>query len=1429
MSLLIVVLLGGALYLNHVSDRKSYLIDRNFRLLATWSQFISKTLKAYVKSAEFKQKDTLGIEQNRKNYKSDKKKFLLAGLEDEDIGRANFKDYAEKIIKGKQLNAELIKKIQKYQGKFDKVIFADLINELELEPYFTDCSDSKSGRYKELYYSVKFPLNEKEQKDSEMGSLEIFCDIDLERLFNEIDARLAFQDLLLIDPDGKVIYQKEGSQLLFDSFDSLFNQREAPSWLDSLFGSMSIQERNDWEMSDKSKDKNSSKNNVSKESKKWPIPGHFKVALGGTSFQVFSQPVNLPTGAIYRSDGSRLPSYFLCGIVSNGDFKKEYLAIPFTELLILVFVLLAIILSLPLIRLMLVDARQRVTWFTVASMVLSSVIGTAVLTFFLCDVFVFNKTKEFLNEQLTKTARSVHQALGRELQVILNVLDAYNSTRSIEYDMAAMKSHGTQERDKWRARTNVLCPGIDKENDGRAWVEFGHPDCRYPHSLVVFWVDPDGLGRINWTKEPVPNFVGTPDLNHRRYVSNVINSNAPLFGMRAESGRKFEFFIEPIISLSGSKKTVVVSTPYIVDDIDKPWVAAIETELQSLMNHPVLPTRTGFAVIENSTGDVWFHSKHNRGFKMENFFKETDMNPELEALVYARTAGFVEGDYWGKGHQFYVQPIDDLPWTLVVYQEKTAIRGFNFEALFFSGSLYALYFVVMALSVFLCWIIPKIVVWLAGSRSREIFSLFWLWPSQRHRSIYLMTAGVNVLILIFVLILWPEKTIGDLSVVEEGFVWLWLASVIAILFPFLLAFLKGNSLAQTKKNGSFTQASGSLPFLPYSVMGISFLLMLAIFPAILFFSSAYEEEVKRWVMHNLYKLASDLIEYPQQEMVRATISSTCNDHSDSHYISSGIYKDLLFPTTLCFQKSAPVLQSEDQNPSRGREPSSFLREFYDSVRANTLTRGPLYQRGPLIETWAFTNQAQDPTMEWVYGTPEEGFVNPRWIALNVKKFPSREQRNDRRVQDSRLHLASRLPTQGGLMFGWSGSLSPWETWWWYCSFIPYLAIVCCLPYFVIRKIIPRPFQGADFRSLNLDSSNFSDLGHRNLLILGPPGSGKTNFVDTLQQKYQWAKCDCRMIQNDEAWAIKELRRLKSSQGPILLDHFEYRFDDPNYDRQRQELIENLVFGENPRTLYVLSAINPLSDKVELRSVPTEIGKEGREPGGLNYQWGRLFGSFSLLYYREVPQSSSHALAGSCSQPQTSSREELINREHIELEYEVKADRHLRGLGKWIQKQKGWESWTSEEVVTQLLGLARPHYQNIWQSCTKEEKLALYHLALDRMLHADNPELPRLNLKGLVQFCPSLRLMNRSFRRFILIAGKRDKLDAWEAKQDRGIWERSRLPLLLLVGGSIVFLFATQQEFKASLAAFASILPLLFPAIPELPGFLMQNRYGGKSD
>jgi hypothetical protein len=155
--------------------------------------------------------------------------------------------------------------------------------------------------------------------------------------------------------------------------------------------------------------------------------------------------------------------------------------------------------------------------------------------------------------------------------------------------------------------------------------------------------------------------------------------------------------------------------------------------------------------------------------------------------------------------------------------------------------------------------------------------------------------------------------------------------------------------------------------------------------------------------------------------------------------------------------------------------------------------------------------------------------------------------------------------------------------------------------------------------------------------------------------------------------------------------------------------------------------------------------------------------------------------------------------------------------KYVPSQSGTANWphTQESVRASILQMAQPYYQEIWESLTVEEQLALFHLARDRFIHVRHPGLEPLFRKGLVRFNPDLRIMNASFRKFIQMAGVRDELNLQEAKRSNSIWNALKVPVGIGLATIIVVLILTQEELRTALPAVIALLPLLLQGIPDL--------------
>jgi hypothetical protein len=282
---------------------------------------------------------------------------------------------------------------------------------------------------------------------------------------------------------------------------------------------------------------------------------------------------------------------------------------------------------------------------------------------------------------------------------------------------------------------------------------------------------------------------------------------------------------------------------------------------------------------------------------------------------------------------------------------------------------------------------------------------------------------------------------------------------------------------------------------------------------------------------------------------------------------------------------------------------------------------------------------------------------------------------------------------------------------------------------------------------------------------------------------------------------------------VVIDHFEYKFDDPQFNHDKLQLLEKLV-ADNRRTVIVLSTVDPSNFSFQEAGGPKDdAARAGSEAERL--RWTTVFQSF-LRDYGKDPETDPASASAPTAAP--AFRSDPFRR----------LRRAARNL--WRRAFTGEKplSARSEARSTRLpeprpqrntdQALFRNHtyYRSLWATCSREEQLALYQLARYRFINSRNPELPLLMARGLIVRNPALQVVNNSFRRFVLAAFRSEDLLSNEREQAPSTWNLLKGPLrtsLILVA---LFLFVTQREmFSASMtivAGFVTGLPALLKLV-----------------
>ena len=1401
---LLAFLFFGALFYLYVSQHYSYLVERNFRLLATWSTELKETVENYQKTFAFriKEKESEDVAQPSPSIRPrsakpllPEKGLMITGYEEVpvELGEAQ-KDYDPLLFYGtrKKRVTENLKQLP----------YVQILQIPEKAPPSPTPEDQRPPKEATVNFSlVPYQPGGMVQALVDGKKEPIEAGFSLQTLIKNIATEKIFDDVVLADPSGAIVFQRNPSTLQFFHLNNLLHhQRLDNSWLSLLFQEGGVEEAKPLDP----------QNLV--QVMKSATPAHFQITVGGNSYDVFMQAVDFPQISVPGPDSNSGTPWIICGLLPSSDFQEQYLAIPFTVLLFCLFLLISGFLALPFLSLIMMNPRERLTRFSVVTLVITNILGAGIGTLFLLDLGFYRQMADDFHERLESTAYSISEAVQTQLDRMLWQLVWFDEKNAQLGDLETFPADPKSKA--WLARYQIPSPC-------QQTPEAPGPLC-YPDFSVMFWVDPQAVLRETWTQQKEPYVRGIHDLSHREYVTRIQDASREPLYRRLIQNRWIEFYAQPLISLESSTRSLVLSIPHqgrkSPTGASKAWVAAIQSEAFSLLSEPVISTGSGYAVIDDQSGLVLFHSNTRRMLR-ENFLEETDSNPEIAALIYARAEGAVEGDYWGIGHRFFVKPLVGLPWTLVVFDSKEAFRTTNFDVLIFSLCLFTLYIVAL-----LFWIKLLSLLYRYDATGRRIR---WTWPRQTSRPTYhWISLGQGLLFIVALAVLgaldWqPDLRLeARLALISLPFIMMWV--VIRVLW-------KQHPIAHIDAaefpGNPWTLLQASQLLGAFSRFALTSFLVLGVFPALLFFKVAHDQELRLFAQHHLWDFAKNLATrtdgpwlakgsgetgstFTFSDKPKACLFSGCNGAKptspgiqtgacarSSHasvepslqYTLQGIFNLLPLPTCLTFM-------ADTWNPKDVISPSWFNR-LPQLIRTSSL-QNPMNK-----ESWGFLHHnPSDSWTEWAHAVSD----GRQRVFLRKKDF----------LQGTRDE-----PILAPLYLSvWMG-LFPWNLSYRFLGFLMAAGILVGVGYVILRYMVGKIFPLPSFYHRSHESgggaitSSPSTLRH--LLILGPPGSGKSHLIQRVAPECH--VLDLHGTFGKEAWAAGLSASIPKGTKAIILDHFEYRWEDSTYRKEKGLLLEQLLAAGYQ--ICILSTRDPL----EWTKGPwTEAGDPSQEVP--QAYWVDLLATFGFTHF--VP-SRMEGLLREWLNPQmdhtpldgTPSKLAVKHCLHQESQPTLQLER----IGHWVRSFQEWATWTPSQMKEQFLQIGWPYYQALWQSCSLSEKLALFHLALDGYLHADNPELTSLSQKGLVRLEPDLQLMNDSFRQFVLHLGSNLQLSKWEKQATQDTWGRLKWPFLMIFGGIILFFFFTQQEFKNSFITLISLLPILLPALPELPFLFSQQK------
>ncbi len=140
-------------------------------------------------------------------------------------------------------------------------------------------------------------------------------------------------------------------------------------------------------------------------------------------------------------------------------------------------------------------------------------------------------------------------------------------------------------------------------------------------------------------------------------------------------------------------------------------------------------------------------------------------------------------------------------------------------------------------------------------------------------------------------------------------------------------------------------------------------------------------------------------------------------------------------------------------------------------------------------------------------------------------------------------------------------------------------------------------------------------------------------------------------------------------------------------------------------------------------------------------------------------------------------------------------------------------WLPEQVVEFFLVQARALYRKHWELCTVDEKVALWQLANGAKINPANAEvLQHLTRRGFIYRDQGWRLVNESFKRFVLSAESDNVVANWMDTTRSGLWPIIRIPLFTILFVLVVVIVYSSGFALNSVLGIATttlgIIPLL---------------------
>ncbi len=777
---------------------------------------------------------------------------------------------------------------------------------------------------------------------------------------------------------------------------------------------------------------------------------------------------------------------------------------------------------------------------------------------------------------------------------------------------------------------------------------------------------------------------------------------------------------------------------------------------------PVLPRDFGFLLIDERGEEVLQANRPRSG--QENFFSECENDGSLVSAVLARRAEALTVHYLGRQHRVYVHPMAPHPWTLVVYRDTAMLSTINMEIALVSLLLYC----------------TPVILFLGVAVLIRLFSRTrrptWYWPERSYTCAYIQGT-----VLIVSLGAWLVWAIAEYS----GDRLFRMVIGVPVACPLLLRVcLWREERLQGRKapEGWVADLLWQVPaLLVAGVLGAfteDVFAAVAVFTAVVIATSSKVRERLR-------------VAVDRRPHAAFRLSVVCLGVSLLFVESAGPAVGLFRDAFRHGMNEFVMLNERHWAHTRSDRDRRFVERFGRDLASNPLATLDIYEAESLRRASApKPKQSSDDTEVRSPFTSRIMSLLPIYNPVTTQL---------RRISATVDHPSYEASTPAAIE---SWSLEPERTRW----LVPRVVLVtglALLAALVLYAVTRRVF-GTDLESESALSRKVRRLPaiRECRLLLQPP------------------QCTIDALRSDAALQFVDLAESPTAPPTpatrteaVVLDRFELGLADPVIASARLAQLESLVFKDQKRVV-LISDIDPIpyfEDRIG------ELPEEAKRESALNEldRWSSVLSRFQrgpFVLDRWKPIDS--GLVGSAKMSVT-------------LRDECGDDSHLASYAEEIVEQPSFPSLSEDQVIEELGVRAEAYYRSLWSHLSTSEKLILIHVAQEGFV---NPKrwgiVRRLRSRGLIRKDPGLRLMNESFRRFVVHAELPATVKRWEAEKKGLTWARLQGPLMIVAIAVAAFFFFTQRDETSAAIGFVTTLAGVVPTVVRLISSLHAQRATG---